>query len=153
MPMRISDYPPTWRAISRTIRFERAQGQCEAVCADGVRCGAVHGQFIHRLGHYPEGITPCKGVNGADWRVCLPCRPVTHDNVNAWGWAPRIRIILTTAHTCTCDPLCDDDAHLLALCQLHHLRLDAAMHGRNARRTRTVKVRAAAVEAGQLELA
>ena len=152
MPMNLRDYPANWREISRSIRFERAQGQCEAVCADGVRCGAVHGQWIHRLGRYPEETTLCNGVTGADWRVCLPCRPVTHDNMNAWGWAPRIRVILTTAHTCDCEPLCGIEDHLRALCQLHHLRLDAAMHGRNARRTRVSNVRAAAAAAGQLEL-
>ena len=149
MPMNLRDYPANWREISRTIRFARAQGQCEAVCADGVRCGAVHGQWIHRLQRDQEETTTCDridvdcaGCNFGESKARRPCI-----------WRPAVQVLLTTAHTCDCTPLCGTEDHLRALCQLHHLRLDAALHGRNARRTRAGKARAAAAEAGQLELA
>lgn len=35
---------------------------------------------------------------------------------------------LTIAHTCTCVPLCANPAHVLALCQKCHLRLDRFKH-------------------------
>ena len=140
MSMKLSDYPPDWRAISQRIRFERAQGRCEAFTEDGGRCEAQHGQTIHRLGRYKENTILCAaGVDKPDWRVCLPCRPVCHGTTNAWGWEPRIRVVLTTAHTCDCQPLCGDPDHLLALRQLHHLRLDADLHARHAAATRAAK--------------
>ena len=46
MPIRPENrklYPADWPAISRRIRFERADGQCEWL-ADGVRCLARHGE-------------------------------------------------------------------------------------------------------------
>lgn len=58
------------------------------------------------------------------------------------------RVILTVAHVCECVPKCGDPAHLYALCQMHHLRLDLAHHIRNAARTR----RRRKIEAGQLEI-
>lgn len=141
MPMKIADYPPDWREVSQYVRFERAAGQCEATCEDGNRCPAMHGQKIHRLGRFKESIEPCARPFAAepDWRNCLPCRPVCHGSTNAWGWEQRIRVVLTTAHTCDCQPLCADPEHLLALCQLHHLRLDAALHARHAAATRAAK--------------
>lgn len=36
-------YPKDWPAISKRIRFERAQGRCEFE-VDNVRCTAMHGQ-------------------------------------------------------------------------------------------------------------
>jgi hypothetical protein len=57
------------------------------------------------------------------------------------------RVILTTAHL-DHDVTNNDEANLLALCQLHHLRYDADHHAANAVATR----RRRQVEAGQLTL-
>jgi len=35
---------------------------------------------------------------------------------------------LTLAHTCTCDPPCDNPTHILVMCQRCHLRIDRALH-------------------------
>ena len=50
-------------------------------------------------------------------------------------WA-RGTVRLTVAHLCDCQPLCKDPAHVLAMCQKCHLRLDLARHlaTRKARR-------------------
>ena len=48
----------------------------------------------------------------------------------------RGRIVLTVAHLCACAPLCSDPAHLKAMCQRCHLRLDQALHLRHAAQTR-----------------
>lgn len=49
--MKASDYPPNWTEISKRIRFERANGQCECVGECGLhkttpgprRCNERHG--------------------------------------------------------------------------------------------------------------
>jgi len=38
------------------------------------------------------------------------------------------RVVLTTAHLCTCDPPCTIPNHVLAMCQACHLRTDIALH-------------------------
>lgn len=43
MPMKLSDYPETWRKISYEIRFVRAGGRCEGSPAYP-DCRAEHGQ-------------------------------------------------------------------------------------------------------------
>ena len=50
-------------------------------------------------------------------------------------WA-KGHIILTAAHLCACDPLCDEPTHLKAMCQRCHLRVDTALHGRHSAETR-----------------
>lgn len=62
-------YPVNWKAISRRIRFDRAQGQCECAGECGLhhdhRCEEVHGQpakwakgsivlTVAHLDHQPE---------------------------------------------------------------------------------------------------
>jgi hypothetical protein len=48
----------------------------------------------------------------------------------------RGKVILTTAHLCTCDPLCKIPEHLKAMCNRCHLRIDVELHKRNAKKTR-----------------
>ena len=36
--LRLWDYPPNWREVSRYVRFERAQGQCECTGQCGLHC-------------------------------------------------------------------------------------------------------------------
>lgn len=50
-------------------------------------------------------------------------------------WA-RGRVILTTAHLCACTPLCANPAHLKAMCNRCHLRVDAVLHRQHAAETR-----------------
>lgn len=47
------------------------------------------------------------------------------------------RIILTTAHLCTCNPPCQIPTHVLAMCQACHLRTDIALHLAHRRAKRT----------------
>jgi hypothetical protein len=42
----------------------------------------------------------------------------------------RGTIRLTTAHLCKCDPLCAEAAHVKAMCQRCHLRVDVGLHRR-----------------------
>jgi hypothetical protein len=46
----------------------------------------------------------------------------------------RGRVVLTTAHTCTCNPPCQNPTHVLAMCQRCHLRVDAKQHAANRTR-------------------
>ncbi len=49
-------------------------------------------------------------------------------------WAKGL-VVLTVAHLCH-DSTCDDEAHLKAMCNRCHLRLDVKQHQRNAYQTR-----------------
>src|SRR5688500_11152041 len=114
MPMDRTKYPADWERVSRLVRFERAGGRCEADL-----CDAPHGETILRSPAMPEL-----------WRREGDGEPVNHPEYY------RVRVILTTTHLCDCAPLCGNPDHLKALCQLHHLRLDAPQHARNAAATR-----------------
>jgi len=118
-----SDYPDDWLALSRYIRLERAFEQCEC-CGE---CG------LHRT--HPG-----------------PRRCVERDR-NAALWA-RGMVILTTAHLCGEDcpdvpqgkRVCGNPAHLKALCNRCHLRLDGPHH----RRVQAENRRHTALQHGQL---
>lgn len=112
MPVDYKHYPSNWRAVSRQIRFERAEGRCECVG----ECGTDH------------GAERCQARNNAP-------HPDT-----------KSRVVLTAAHLCTCHPLCSEPGHLKAMCNRCHLRLDAKLHAKNARRTRQKR----RIEAGAL---
>lgn len=73
MPMNPRDYPPTWRELSRRLRFERAGGKCE-------QCGAEHGQ--------PH---PVSGK-----RVVLTCAHLDHDPSSADE--SRIAVLCAPCH-------------------------------------------------------
>jgi hypothetical protein len=47
------------------------------------------------------------------------------------------RITLALAHLCSCEPLCANPAHILALCQRCHLRIDRFKHAAT-RKTRAL---------------
>jgi len=40
----------------------------------------------------------------------------------------RGKIVLTTAHLCTCAPICMIESHVIAACQRCHLRIDRYKH-------------------------
>lgn len=131
MPMRLTDYPAEWKQIVASIRA-RAGDRCEALLGDGERCRAPNAAWVHRA-----------KVDRACWFRCAADGPdcTGRDQMELYGEATYdvVRVVLTTAHTCDCHPLCGDEAHLLSLCQLHHLRLDAKLHAHHAAETRRRK--------------
>ena len=106
-----STYPPDWKAISRTIRYERAQGQCEC---EG-ECG------LHRTHPGPRRCEE-RDRQPAKWAKGLVVLTVAHLNGREGP--------------CRCDPLCADPSHLKAMCNRCHLRYDVEHHQRNAFHTR-----------------
>ncbi|MGH7338976.1 MAG: hypothetical protein ACREKH_00635 [Candidatus Rokuibacteriota bacterium] len=104
-------YPPDWKAFSRFIRYDRAEGQCE--CAG--ECG------LHRTHPGPRRCEERDGEPAA-WARGRVILTVAH--LNAAGGP------------CTCDPLCANPYHVRAMCQRCHLRYDIALHVRNAHQTR-----------------
>ena len=123
MPWDRSKYPPDWPEIRARI-LERAGNRCEW---EG--CGV------------PNGCTGARDVNG-NWHCeeaihCLNCQ----DGEALFdGEFPRlITIVLTVAHVKDPDPMNVSDDNLMALCQLHHNRLDAPMRQRHAAETRRRK--------------
>jgi hypothetical protein len=127
-----NDYPPDWREISRRIRFFRAKGRCEEP-----GCGAKHGSII---GRHANGEPVREERSGRIIELDEQCLVDFRNETDEQRGTLRIvKVILTTAHTCNCSPKCGDESHLKALCQLHHLRLDAAEHRRNSAATRRRK--------------
>ncbi len=126
------DYPVTWRTQRARI-LERAGNRCEWPTPDGIvakRCEALNGSLLHRLVRCLEETAPCSAHT----------RQLRCEHMPIYGWAPPIRIVLTIAHLDEGDTSVEiPDDRLLALCQLHHLRLDAKLHARNAAETRRTK--------------
>lgn len=118
MPMNPADYPPDWKAISTRLRNQRAGNVCEHP-----GCGVSNRTWIYRKTGNLEQWTPADG-------------PYAQGGP---GLQPAIKVVLTVAHVCGCRPLCGREDHLVVLCQLHHLRLDARQHGTNSRETRRTK--------------
>jgi hypothetical protein len=74
------------------------------------------------------GRCECTGECGLHQPNPRPRRCVeTHRTPAQWS---RGRIRLTTAHLCTCNPLCMIPDHVKAMCQRCHLRLDRYRHAR-----------------------
>jgi hypothetical protein len=117
-------YPKDWPEISKRIR-ERDGQKCKEC---GVRNG-VYGCRDQEGNFYTEGEIDRNGVAPG---VIL---------------GKAIKIVLTVAHLDHNPANCSED-NLAALCQLHHLRLDAGQHKLNAARTRHLKK----IAAGQIEL-
>lgn len=108
-------YPKDWPEISRRIRYERAQGQCEC---EG-ECG------LHRANPGPRRCIERDGKLAvfARGKVML-----TVAHLDASG------------DICRCsddgEEKCAIPEHLKAMCQRCHLRYDQPMHQRNAAQTR-----------------
>ena len=138
MPVKYSNYPPEWKAVSRAIRFTRSGKRCERC---NVRQYAV-GYWKDDAFHYEKGNAYWDQFMYAD--SYKEAREAC-DEVNDWqeGEPKRIVIVLTVAHQCQCEPLCANPDHLLALCQRCHLRQDLPLHMANAARTRREKKDAA----------
>jgi hypothetical protein len=135
---------PEYKAAREVVR-KRAGGRCEC---DGL-CGLKHEQ-------------PFAG------RCCAPNRTrVLRDPTEPSRWwsvetgypcsliddgVEFVMVTLTTAHL-DHDAGTNDPARMRHLCNLCHLRYDAAHHAETAKATRARKREAAAVEAGQKALA
>ena len=130
MPMDRSLYSADWNELSLKVRGEAGQ-RCEARMPCGDRCEARNGFWVSRLDTDLETL------------VCAESgelEPLTQGLVGGVGWRKPIRVVLTVAHL-DHDPSNNLRENLQALCQLHHLRLDADQHAESARRTRARKKR------------
>ena len=121
MPCDYRKYPATWRATSLTLRKVRARSVCE--CTG--ECGRDHGaeydsEIADVLSHVnvKNDANRCQAMDRVD-------HPITQS-----------RVVLTVAHLCQCEPLCDNPVHLKCLCQRCHNKLDAPMRAKNAAKTR-----------------
>ena len=76
----------------------------------------------------------CMGICGLHRTTGGP-RRCTERHMQPARWA-RGRVVLTTAHVCTCDPLCAIATHVLVMCNRCHLRIDVDLHRRNAAENR-----------------
>lgn len=104
-------YPETWKEVSRRIRLERAQRQCECLG----ECG------LHRTHPGPRR---CEEIDGAPAKW-------------AKGWVVLTVAHLNGPDgPCRCQPLCADPEHLKAMCNRCHLRYDVPLHVANAHATR-----------------
>ena len=131
MPMRRSDYDPNWKDISDAIRL-RAKDRCE-------ECGVENGALIHRFESDLE-----RYITAMEYKRLLPSHQALYRS-------QPIRVVLTCAHLDN-DTTNNEPSNLKALCQLHHLRLDAAYHAQNAKKTRAVKEQVKRENAGQMRL-
>jgi hypothetical protein len=67
-----------------------------------------------------------------EWRGCRAVHGKPHPETGS-------KVVLTTAHVHNHHPSDVRPTNLLALCQLHHLRLDARLHAQSAAQTRRRK--------------
>ncbi len=132
MPIDYSKYPPHWRDFSHEIRFTRNRACCEC---PGV-CGSDHASHsVSGLCDAPNRAMIVRDAgNPARWWRAEDAPPAQFGGIEK-----IVRVVLTVAHTCVCEPLCAEHAHVLSLCQRCHLRLDADRHGRNAATTRRMR--------------
>lgn len=120
-------YPKDWPAISRRIRFDRAQGRCE-------QCNAPHGEVIAR-GLYEHSGTYML----ADGTVHDASNGTRLGRAKGSEYPARyVSVVLTVAHL-DHDPTNNRDDNLRALCQRCHLAYDADLHAANAAETRRAK--------------
>ena len=115
-------YPLDWPQLSAIIRFERANGRCEA-------CGRPHGLVVRHLGDGrwwdEEGQTWRSGRGRPLPRLFIdPAVPVTRIT----------KVVLATAHL-DHDPSNNLPRNLKALCQRCHMLHDREEHQRQRRIT------------------
>ncbi len=126
MPIRPENkarYPKDWPAISRRIRFERANNQCEF-------CGV---QNYELGGRTKDGQWHKARITGCDRKLPEPGSHWWCDGPNGSHTLRIVKIILTVAHLDHVPENCDDD-NLKALCQRCHNNYDAKMRREGIRR-------------------
>jgi hypothetical protein len=118
------DYPPNWRAFSRSIIFDRAKERCE--CTG--ECGRAHGT-LKKPGR-------CSKVHRAQILSEARIRRPRQER-------KLFMVILTCAHlwqgACQCAFKCAEPSHVKALCQACHLAYDLEERVSHARATREKK--------------
>lgn len=114
-------YPIDWPLISRRIRFDRANGRCEA-------CGRPHGTRVLQLanGHWLDPDTGC-------WRTDSG-EPAPVPDLMELAAACRKQVRLAACHR-THEPWIAQDDALAAWCGRCHLRHDRDEHRRQRRLT------------------
>lgn len=139
MPFDRSKYPKNWEEIRAQI-LDRAGHKCE-------ECGLPNHVWVVRNKQGEHW--PAQGRRTRDELV----RAIKYEaGVDGGCGMKPVRIVLTIAHVHNPDPMACEPENLLALCQMHHLRLDAKMHGINAAATRARKKRTEQESLGQLAL-
>jgi hypothetical protein len=113
-------YPIDWPAISRRVRFDRADGHCEA-------CGRPHGRFIAQAA---DGRWRELGAAGG-WRDDRG-EPIEGPPLRRGDRLRMIRVVLTCAHRNHWPPDIAD-ANLAAWCGRCHLANDRAHHAETYR--------------------
>ncbi len=116
MPIRKTErkrYPAEWKKISDSIRFGRADSECECTgqCgsghpANGDRCRAIHLTYVRRNRNNPAMFT-------IDTARAL----------SSLYWRDQKRVVLTVAHLDHM-PENNDESNLLACCQRCHFMID-----------------------------
>ena len=96
---------------------------------------AIRARILTRAHHTCECIGEC-GLHQPNPRT-RRCTERQHTKAH---WA-RGQVRLTIAHLCQCHPLCGNDAHLKALCQRCHLRVDITLHVTHRQQAATAKNR------------
>jgi 5-methylcytosine-specific restriction endonuclease McrA len=124
MPYDKSKYPKGWKAIALQIK-QQANWTCQ-------HCGKPCRQPGQSWENFQDFLRRC--VSEA---IAVDCQS-----------KPQ-RYTLTVAHIDP-DPMNCHSSNLLALCSVCHLRMDAKMHGENARKTRMKNKQLRLEAAGQL---
>lgn len=117
-------YPKNWQEIREQI-LARAGNCCE-------QCKVANGQIIAR------GTGPFAGTFQADTAEVFDAETgeyIARVRMSEFQVKNMVTIVLTIAHLDHQPENCDP-ANLRALCQMHHLRHDAAHHAETARNTR-----------------
>jgi hypothetical protein len=120
-----SKYPPDWKTVIRPAILERAGNCCE-------ECGVKNYDIGYRdaSGKFYSAETIMNLLEEDGYDI------FANELINvadADKYKP-IKIVLTIAHL-DHDVTNNDYSNLMALCQLHHLRLDVPHHKKNARET------------------
>lgn len=128
MPMKRHLYPSDWPAISKRIR-ERDGDRCKA-------CRVANGAIISR--HKASGTFMLETGDVFDAETGERRGSARGSE---WEGAMGIKVVLTVAHQ-DHNPSNNTEDNLAALCQMHHLRHDAAQHAASTRATRRSRLAA-----------
>lgn len=121
-------YPANWKEIRAAI-LERAGDCCET-------CKVANGKRIAR------GAGPFAGTYQAETAEVFDAENggyIASVRMSEYQVKNMVTIVLTIAHLDHQPENCDP-ANLRALCQMHHLRHDAAHHAETARETRRARL-------------
>ena len=127
-PENRSRYPANWKKIREAI-LARAGNCCE-------QCKVANGQIIAR------GAGPFAGTFQIDTAEVFDAETgeyIASVRMSEYQIKNMVTIVLTIAHLDHQPENCDP-ANLRALCQMHHLRHDAAHHAESARETRRARL-------------